>query len=79
MSTQNNSIVSLFRDQLNVEVQDPDADLIGEGLMDSLMLVDLLMFLEQEYEITIDFEEFEVDNFRSITSITRYVESRKSA
>ena len=47
--------------------------------MDSLMLVDLLMFLEQEYEITIDFEEFEVDNFRSITSITRYVESRKSA
>jgi len=37
------------------------------------------MFLEQEHDITIDFDGLEVDNFRSITSITRFVEARKSA
>ena len=74
-----NSIVELFRNQLSVEVQDLDADLIADGLMDSFMLVDLIMFLEQEHDITIDFDGLEVDNFRSITSITRFVEARKSA
>ena len=73
------SIVELFRNQLSVEVQDLDADLIADGLMDSFMLVDLIMFLEQEHDITIDFDGLEVDNFRSITSITRFVEARKSA
>ncbi len=74
-----NSIVELFRNQLSVEVQDLDADLIADGLMDSFMLVDLIMFLEQEHDIAIDFDGLEVDNFRSITSITRFVEARKSA
>lgn len=73
------SIVELFRNQLSVEVQDLDADLIADGLIDSFMLVDLIMFLEQEHDITIDFDGLEVDNFRSITSITRFVEARKSA
>ena len=74
-----NSIVELFRNQLSVEVQDLDADLIADGLMDSFMLVDLIMFLEQEHDIAINFDGLEVDNFRSITSITRFVEARKSA
>jgi acyl carrier protein len=60
-------------------VHDLDADLIADGLIDSFMLVDLIMFLEQEHDITIDFEGLEVDNFRSVTSITRFVEARKSA
>jgi acyl carrier protein len=79
MTAYANSIVELFRNQLSVEVQDLDADLIADGLMDSFMLVDLIMFLEQEHDITIDFDGLEVDNFRSITSITRFVEARKSA
>ena len=79
MTTYVDSIVELFRNQLSVEVQDLDADLIADGLMDSFMLVDLIMFLEQEHDIAIDFDGLEVDNFRSITSITRFVEARKSA
>lgn len=79
MTTYVDSIVELFRNQLSVEVHDLDADLIADGLIDSFMLVDLIMFLEQEHDITIDFEGLEVDNFRSVTSITRFVEARKSA
>lgn len=70
-------IVNLFREQLNVEIRDLDADLIDDGLMDSLMLVDLLTFLEQEYDIEIDLEDLEIDNFRSIAAIARFVDSSR--
>jgi acyl carrier protein len=73
------SILRMFREKLNVEIADPDADLISDGLMDSLMLVELLTYLEQEYQITIDFMDLEVENFRSIASITQFVESRVPA
>ena len=78
MSGSTNGILNLFRQQLNVDVKDLDADLISEGLMDSLMLVDLLTFMEQEYQITIDFEDLEIDNFRSIKSIAHFVDTRQS-
>lgn len=77
MTATTESIIALFQNQLSVEVRDVDSDLIGEGLMDSFMLVDLIMFLEQEYSISIDFEGLEIENFRSISSITQFVESRQ--
>lgn len=70
------SIMKLFREQLNVDIDDPSADLVSDGLMDSLMLIELLTSLEQEYQITIDFVDLEIENFRSIDSITKFVEAR---
>jgi acyl carrier protein len=77
MSTDADRIVALFRDQLNVDVTDIDTDLINAGLMDSLMLVDLLTFLEQEYQITIDLVDLDMSHFSSIGSIARFVEAHK--
>ena len=76
MSATAESIVNLFREQLTIDIDDPDMDLVGSGLMDSLMLIELLTFLEQKYQITIDFADLEIDNFRSVNSITQFVESR---
>ena len=76
MSATSDSIVKLFRVHLNIDVEDPEMDLVGSGLMDSLMLIELLTFLEKEYQITIDFADLEIDNFRSVGSITRFVEAR---
>ena len=78
MNATANSVVKLFREQLNVDVDDLEADLVSDGLMDSLMLIELLTHLEQEYEITIDFADLEIDNFRSIASITKFVDARSS-
>jgi acyl carrier protein len=69
-------IMTLFRDRLAVEVTDADIDLIEVGLMDSLMLVDLLTLLEEEYEITIDLSDLDIDNFRSPVTIARFLEAR---
>jgi len=70
-------IVTLFREQLNVEITDYDADLVDEGLIDSLMLVDLLVFLESAHQITIALEDLEIDNFRTISSIVQFVEAKQ--
>lgn len=72
------SIVKLFREQLNVDVEDPDTDLVSDGLMDSLMLIELLTHLEEQYRITIDLADLDIENFRSITSITNFVDTRAS-
>ena len=77
MSANTDRIMALFRDQLNVDVTDVDTDLINAGLMDSLMLVDLLTFLEQEYQITIDLGDLDMSHFSSVGSIARFVESHK--
>ena len=69
-------IMTLFRDRLAVAVTDPDLDLIEVGLLDSLMLVDLLTLLEEEYEITIDLSDLDIDNFRSPVTIARFLECR---
>ena len=69
------SLVNLFREQLNVDVEGLDTDLIGEGLMDSLMLVELLTHLEETYQITIDLANLDIEHFRSISSITRFVDA----
>jgi acyl carrier protein len=69
-------IMTLFRDRLAVEVTDADIDLIEVGLMDSLMLVDLLTLLEEEYHITIDLSELDIDNFRSPVTIARFLGAR---
>ena len=39
-----------------------DADLIDSGLLDSLDFLKLVSMVEEEYEISIDFDEVEVDN-----------------
>ena len=72
-------IANLFRDSLNIDVSSADTDLIDEGLLDSLMLVELLMHLEQQYQISIGIEDLELENFRTIRSIEQFIDSRQAA
>ncbi len=67
---------AIFSEQLNVAVPARDTDLIGEGYLDSVMFVDLLLVLEQEFGITIQLEQLEFDNFQTINKIADFVESQ---
>jgi len=66
----------IFSEQLNVTVPARDTDLIAEGYLDSVMFVDLLMALEQEFEITIPLEQLDFDNFQTVNKIATFVESQ---
>ncbi|MFC1578944.1 acyl carrier protein [Pseudomonadota bacterium] len=68
-------VAELFQKNLNINVTDNDTDLIEEGLIDSLILVELIMHLEKQYSITVAFEDIDLENFKSINAIEEFVSS----
>ena len=72
-------LMDLFRERLEVQVPSPETDLMATGLMDSLVFVELLVQIEQEFGITIAMENLELDQFRSIVSIVRFLEQLQAA
>ena len=67
-------IRSIFSTQLSIEIADEDTDLLDTGLIDSLTMVDLLTHLESNYGFTVVMEELDVEYFRNLKSIARYVQ-----
>ena len=53
-----------------------DELLIENGVMTSLQTVELVTFLEDEFGITVEDEEFDEENFGSIEAISELVASK---
>ena len=53
-----------------------DAPLIDNGVMTSLQTVELVTFLEDEFGITVEDEEFDEENFGSVDAIATLVEGK---
>ncbi len=51
----------------------PDTDLLDEGLLDSLLLVDLIFQIEERYGITLGSNHVSPANFRSVAAIVGLV------
>ena len=66
-------IAALIHDALQVEVPALDTDLIDAGLIDSLALVTLITEIEQEFDVQLPLDEFDIDGFRSAEQIAAYV------
>ena len=70
-------VITIFREELKIEVPAPDVDVIETGMLDSLGLVTLVVALEQRCNVQIPFETLEVDDFRTVGSIASLVEDRR--
>lgn len=68
-------ILSLLTDRLDREVPGIDTDLLETGVLDSLLLVDLLMHLEEEFGVTVALDQLEIDVLRSVASLAVLVRS----
>ena len=66
-------IAAFFSERLNLTVSSPTQDLFETGVLDSMALVDLVMHLEQQFDIRISTDELEPDNFRSVAKIAGFV------
>lgn len=55
-----------------------DEDIFALGFVNSMFAMQLVLFMEQEFQISIDNEDLEFDNFRTINAMTRLIE-RKTA
>jgi acyl carrier protein len=52
--------------------------LISSGLIDSLSLVDIALFVEEEYQVIIDDTELNADTFDTLTDLESIILSRQS-
>ncbi|NTW02300.1 MAG: acyl carrier protein [Oscillochloris sp.] len=50
-----------------------DEDIFATGFVNSLFAMQLVMFIEQTFDMTVGDEDLSIDNFRSIDVIARLV------
>jgi len=61
-----------------VNFSDTD-NLLTNGVIDSLRMLDLMSFLEEKYRLKVDEDDLMPENFESVNAITRFVEERIKA
>jgi methoxymalonate biosynthesis acyl carrier protein len=66
-------ITAFFSEHLNLVISSPAEDLFETGVLDSMAFVDLVIHLEQQFDIRICGDELELDNFRSVAKIASFV------
>lgn len=66
-------VQALLSEKLFVTVDSHETDLLAAGILDSLTLVQLLMHLEEQFGLRVAVEDLEIDDLRSIHTISRLV------
>ncbi len=79
-------MLSTIREYVKSElIGDAGINLVGEtpliekGLLTSLQVVDLVLFLEERFSTYIDPEDLTEENFKDLSSIVALVESKEGA
>lgn len=69
-------IIHLLSELAHIKAPSVETDLIESGLLDSLLLVELVSGLEQRFDVRVSFDDIELDNFRSVKNITEFINQR---
>lgn len=72
-------IAKLFTDVLNVDVPLATTDLLDTGILESGKFVELLICMEQKFDVQIDLDDMEIENFRCIERIANLVLKRRTS
>lgn len=66
---------AIFRDKLHLDI-DEDTDIMAAGVLDSMAFVQLIVELEEAFDLSVDVATMSLEDFRTMRRITRYIESR---
>lgn len=62
---------------ISLDDLDDDLEIFNEGLVSSLFAIELMTFIEQNFIIKVTMEDLDIDNFKSVSSITQFVEYKQ--
>jgi acyl carrier protein len=68
-------VAAVMSDRAGIAVPAADTDLLDAGLIDSLALVTLIVAFEDTFGVQMPLDEFDIDRFRSVASITDFLAS----
>lgn len=57
----------------------PDTELVASGLLDSLSIVQLAMFVGDEMRVEFDDEDFTEENFATLGALARLISAKRKA
>lgn len=84
MPSESQSDVSLVKTFIRTELIyddekdfDQDTNLIERGIVDSMSLVRLISFIEENFQIEVQDEEIVPENFSSLTKIASFIAARR--
>jgi D-alanine--poly(phosphoribitol) ligase subunit 2 len=63
----------IFTDTFHIDAPAADADLVETGILDSFQRVELLFQLEKRFGVSIDIEDIDLDDLRTLDRIGRIV------
>lgn len=56
-----------------------DEDVFATGYVNSMFAMQLVQFVEQAFGVTVEGEDMEIDNFRSIDAMAGFVQRKRTA
>lgn len=56
---------------------DTDTSFLNEGIIDSTGILELIMFLEETFDVKIEDQELMPENLDSLNNIQRFIEAKK--
>jgi acyl carrier protein len=65
--------VSVDLDKKSLE---PDEDLLGSGIIDSLGIMKVVLFIEDTFGIKVNDEEIVPDNFQTLNNMVKFIEQK---
>jgi acyl carrier protein len=60
---------------IHTDVED-DEDLFASGLVNSLFAMQLVLFVEKEFNIQVENQDLDIANFRSVNAITSFIQNK---
>ena len=70
--------VEFFSRYLRTSVLDNDQNIFKSGIVNSLFAMQIIMFVESEFSISVESEDMKISNFSSVNSLTHFVRSKTS-
>jgi acyl carrier protein len=72
-------IVDEFMPDVSVDELDSDFDLLTGGVVDSLGLLQVVAWLETEFDVSVDESQLGPESFRTVAAIKEYVDQAKAS
>ena len=69
------TLTNYFSDELGAKDLGGDDSLLSSGILDSLAIVKLLSFVEDEFDVEIADADFDPENFETLNTITKLIAS----
>jgi acyl carrier protein len=70
-------ITNYIKEEIDVLVTQEE-ELLSSGLIDSITIMKLIAHLEETYYIKVPPQDMVIDNFNTITSITKYITQQQN-